>query len=140
MIWIGAAFRPPRRDDDEGWQVAERLVAAGFRYHSTRRRTRVPRTLAELEAWTTARDAPDAWRPEEQPTIATGPRGVEVRARGRTLHHGEALLVRVGRSWREGRLKLLGDGGRPLATAVVVLEGSKVHTLGPRSRIRVART
>src|SRR5690348_17082146 len=48
MLWTGTAFRPPRRDDDEGWLIAERILVAGHRFRATRNRGRFPRRLAEV--------------------------------------------------------------------------------------------
>lgn len=97
MRLTGTAFRPPRSDDKEGWQVAEKLMKAGFVFASTRTRRRVPRTLADFDIWLANRDAGEVWL-DEQPVKLVTSDGKSVAAVGRRkLLHREPVQI-----WHQG--------------------------------------
>ena len=126
MLWTGTAFRPPRRDDDEAWLVAGRILAAGHRFRATRLRERLPRTLAEVDAWLNSRVRARAWLGEKTLSVEKGAGGsVRVRSGRRLLTDGEPMLVLRKGVWDEGRLKLHGDGGRPLPNPLVMFPGNR---------------
>lgn len=139
MLWTGTAFRPPRQDDDEGWEVVRSLLEAGFRYHGTRSRRRVPRTRKELEAWLAAQAAPEGWLAEKVVRVRRGASGPAVRWGPRELADRERVVVWHDGAWREGELLLTGDGGRPLAAPVVKLARRGSVALATGSRVRVRR-
>ena len=138
MLCAGNAFRPPRQGDEEGWAVAEKLLAMGFRYVSTRRRRRVPRTMKELEVWTRAAASPEGWLSERRVRIH--------REKGRAVVHcgpleigdGQKVLVWSDGEWVEGRVRLLGDGRKMLPNPRVILSGTRRSVaLEPDLRLRL---
>jgi hypothetical protein len=134
MTWTGTAFRPPKRDDLEGWEVARQVIAAGVRYLSTRSRQRMPRTRAELAAWQAARGQARRWLPERKlrrtsAGLSWGPRALRDR---------EPALVLVAGRWRAGQVKVRGDAGKRLAAPVIVLDGSaEIVALSLEARLRL---
>jgi hypothetical protein len=100
---------------------------------------RFPRKLAEVDQWLESQKAGPAWAPEKALSIEKTPRGsVEVRAGGRTLGDEEPILVLHRGAWVEGRLKLYGDGRKPLPTPLVKLRSTRrAVALTPRTRARV---
>jgi hypothetical protein len=140
MLWTGTAFRPPRRGDDEGWLIAERLLRAGHRFRSTRRRERFPRKLSEVDAWLRNRAAERVWLVERPLSVKKMPgRDLQVLSGRRILVDGEPILILRRGAWDEGRLKLSGDGGRPLTSPMVTLSSTgRSIPLTSQSRARVA--
>jgi hypothetical protein len=138
MLWTGTAFRPPRRDDDEAWQVAKRVIVAGFRYRSTRQRQRFPRTLDELKIWIREQKKGDSWLPERKLLMAKGADGrLALQTGQRILSDGERVLVYHGRRWQEGHVKFRGDGGVPLFKPVIMLSSTRRSVpITSRTRIR----
>jgi hypothetical protein len=138
MRWTGTAFRPPRKQDDEAWRVAERLIAAGVRFRSTRQRQRLPKTLRELKEWTKEQAGRDTWLPERKLSIVCrGDRKITARSGPRTLAHGECVLVYHGGRWKTARVKFRGDGGRPLVNPVVTLVRTNGNVpITARTRLR----
>lgn len=106
MLWAGTAFRPPRKDDDEGWLVVEQLLGSGFRFVTTNRRRRVPRTLKELEAWRTKAEDPIGWVAECQVRMPRGASSSGVRCGQHALLDGQVVLVWHSGKWREGRIDI----------------------------------
>jgi hypothetical protein len=139
MLWTGTAFRPPRRDDDEGWRVAARILAAGHRFRATRARKKFPRTPAEVDRWLELQATGREWLAEKPLSVET-PRGggVRVRAGRRTIVDGEPILVLYRGHWTEGRVRYHGDGHTALATPLVKLSRTSV-ALTARTRARVQR-
>ena len=135
MIWTGTAFRPPRRNDEEGWEVAERLIRAGYRFYSTSQRQLFPRTLRELESWLAERRAKQTWLPEQPIALV---RGGAIRWGPRLLKDCEPALVLVERRWLEGCVRLRGDGGVRLSSPVIALPPRRFIpiTAGLRVRLR----
>jgi hypothetical protein len=139
MLWTGTAFRPPRRDDDEAWLVAGRILGAGHRFRTTRSRERLPRTLAEVDAWLNSRTRSQVWLGEKTLSVEKGAGGsVRVRSGRRLLTDGEPVLVLHKGVWDEGRLKLYGDGGKPLSSPLVMLPGApRSVPLDSSARVRL---
>jgi len=139
MRLTGTAFRPPRSDDKEGWQVAEKLMKAGFVFASTRTRRRVPRTLADFDIWLANRDAGEVWL-DEQPVKLVTSDGKSVAAVGRRkLLHREPVQIWHQGTWIVGEIRLHGDGGRPLVLPRVMLGYRRSLPLSAQSRLRVIR-
>ena len=122
MVFTGNAFRPPRRGDDEAWDVAERLIRAGYRFHGTSERRSFPRTRRELELWLAERSAERSWLPERSMAIDAG--GV-VRWGTRLVRDREPVLVLVDGHWRQACVRLRGDGGVRLSSPVIALQRSR---------------
>ena len=140
MQWTGTAFRPPRRDDNEAWLVAEKLLATGFRFHSTHDRQRLPRKLAEVEPWLAERAAGEVWLPERPVTIATDSDGrAAVLIGRRALAHDEPILIWHENHWYPATIKLRGDAGRPLAAPLVMLGPRRSVRLSSLTRLRPAK-
>ncbi|MBA2542598.1 MAG: hypothetical protein H0V17_23345 [Deltaproteobacteria bacterium] len=138
MKWTGTAFRPPRRDDDEAWQVVERILAAGFRYRSTQNRRRFPRKLRELKAWFEEQDRPVEWLPERVLSVAKTADGHHVvRAGRRVLHEGEDVLVHHDGRWRAAQVRL-STCGTPLYAAILLL-ARKVLPITVRTRLLISK-
>lgn len=137
MVWTGTAFRPPPRHDVEAWNLAERLIAEGFRFRSTRERATVPKTRASLERWQAARASAPEWLEERTISLERDAGGkLEVRFGRRVLEDREEVLV-WNRAWQRGTLRLRGDGGKPLMRPLVITaDGARVF-LTPRTRARV---
>ena len=140
MLWTGTAFRPPRRSDDEGWLVAERVLLAGHRFRATRRRDRFPRKVAEVSDWLKSRERGRVWLAEKPLSMEKVPGGdLKVRLGRRTLVDGEPILILHRGVWDEGRLKLSGDGHRPISNPMVTLLSTRRNVpLTSRTRARVA--
>jgi hypothetical protein len=140
MLWTGTAFRPPRRGDDEGWLIAERILRAGHRFRATRRRERFPRKLGELGSWLRSRERGRVWLAEKALSVEKVPGGdLKVRLGRRTLADGEQILILHRRVWDVGRLKLRGDGRRPLPSPLVTLSSTgRSVPLTSQTRTRVA--
>jgi transposase-like protein len=141
MQWTGTAFRPPRRDDDEAWQVAERLLAAGVRFRATRQRQRMPRTLAEVGPWL-EQQRDDAWLGERTAAVSQAADGSwSCRCGRRALADRDHVRVWQDGAWQDGHLQLLGDGGKRLPQPVITLVGSPQRTLPltATTRLRVPR-
>lgn len=139
MIWTGTAFRPPRKGDDEGWLVLERILGSGFRFWATARRQRVPRTMKELDPWLRGQSAPDGWLPEQKVRIARAAGRAALRCGRRAPRDRDDVLVWHDGDWRQGELRLLGDGGRRLPSPVVSLQAPRrtvVVSAGTRLRLR----
>jgi len=140
MLWTGTAFRPPRRDDDEGWLIAERILTAGYRFRAKRDRGRFPRKLAEVDAWLKSHAQGRRWLEEKPVSVEKSSSGEpRVRSGRRLLTDREPILVLHRGAWDEGRLKLRGDGGKPLSTPMVSLPSSRRSvplTSGIRMRLR----
>jgi hypothetical protein len=139
LVWIGPKFRPPKNEDLEAWQVARELIEDGCRFLPTRERQRLPRTLKELAAWRMRRSAERRFGSERKVALVMSRAGTtEVRCGRRVLDHCEKVLVWHNGAWREGALKLSGDGGNRLARAVVTvpaLRKSLLLTSGTRLRL-----
>lgn len=139
MLWTGTAFRPPGREDDEAWLVAERILGAGHRFRATRLRERLPRTLAEVDAWLNSRARTQVWLGEKTLSVekaAAGP--LRVRSGRRLLTDGEPILVLHKGVWDEGRLKLHGDGRKPLSSPLVMFPGARRSVpLDSSARVRL---
>jgi hypothetical protein len=125
MLCTGTAFRPPRKDDNEGWVVVERLLTTGFRFFSTSQRRRVPRTLKELEAWIRAREGPDGWLPERRVRIRRDASRPVLRWGQHELVDGRQVLIWHEGDWLEGRVRLLGDGRKVLPNPVVTVRRTR---------------
>ncbi len=134
MVCIGTAFRPPRGDDDEGWEVAERLVAMGHHFASTRRRQALPRTFKELESWLAQQH--DVWLAEK--SVVFTENGA-LRVGRRELVDGERVMAWHAGAWREGELKCRGDGGRLLTRPNIVFGSLRSQQVTPASRLRVLK-
>lgn len=132
MKYCGAAFRAPVHDDVEGWDVAERLVAAGHLFHSTRRRQALPRTLRELASW---QQQESSWSAEAKAAVEVIDGRLHVRVGAHALGDREALQVWA-EGWKPAILRLLGDGALPLP-APVLLVGARVIQLERHTRLRV---
>lgn len=142
MRWTGTAFRPPRKGDEEGWLVVERLFAAGFRFHATRERRRLPRTLRELDAWLAEQERPDSWVAERRALIRQRAGRPVVRCGDHELRDCEPVLLWYGGAWLEGKLLLPGPGRAHLRDALVKLtvrRRSVVLASGARLRLRSKR-
>jgi len=138
MLCAGTAFRPPRQGDDEGWAVAEKLLAMGFRYVSTRRRRRVPRTMKELEVWTRAAASPEGWLSERRVRIHREKGRAVVHCGPQEIGDGQKVLVWSDGEWVEGRVRLLGDGRKMLPNPRVILSGTRRSVaLEPDLRLRL---
>jgi len=139
MLWTGTALRPARRGDDEGWLIAERLGLAGRRFRATRRRERFPRTLAAVGPWLELHERGRVWLVEKPLSVEKVPGGLEVRSGRRILADGEPFLILHRGVWDEGRLKLSGDGRRPLSNPMVTLSSTRRNVpITSRTRARVA--
>lgn len=126
MVWTGTAFRAPRRDDEEGWLIAERILLAGHRFRATRDRERYPRKLSDVDAWLGSRASGHRWLAERPLSLEKIPGGeVQLRAGRRLLVDGEPMLVLHRGVWDEGRLKLSGDGRKPLSRPMVALSSTR---------------
>jgi hypothetical protein len=134
MMLTGNAFRPPRRTDDEGWNVAEQLVRAGHLFRSTAARQSMPRTRRELEKWLAAHASDPGWLPEKP--LRVGADGV-VRSGRRIVRDRELALVLVAGQWREGRIHLRGDGARRLASPVFGLSPRRYVAVDANTRVRL---
>jgi hypothetical protein len=143
MLWTGTAFRPPRRADNEGWLIAERILLAGHRFRATRDRERFPRTLVEVDAWLESHARGHRWLEENPISVEKTSVGeLKVRSGRRLLIDGEPLLVLNGGAWDEGRLRLRGDGRRPLSGPMVNLPSARRSlplTSGTRVRLKSMR-
>jgi hypothetical protein len=140
MLWTGTAFRPPGKEDDEGWAVVEKLLATGFLYVSTSQRRRVPRTVKELDAWIRAAETPATWLPERRVRIEPeeGRRAVSCGQSG--LGDGQEVLMWHEGKWLVGEVRLR-YGRKVLPTPVVKLSGSTRSiplTSGQRLRVRAS--
>ncbi len=139
MLFTGTAFRPPRKDDDEGWTVVGRVLATGFRFDTTSERQRVPRTLREFDAWARERTAPDIWLPEQRVRVKRPSGGLAVSCGRQAVRDRQDVLVWSGDRWTAGEVRLTGDGSVQLANAVVVLSRPRravALTTGARMRVR----
>lgn len=140
MLWTGTAFRPPRKGDEEGWAVVEKLLATGFLYVSTSQRRRVPRTLKELDAWLRAAEAPASWLPERRVRIQPQ-EGHQVASCGQSgLRDGQEVLVWHEGKWLVGQVRLR-YGGKVLRSPVVKVSGSMRSiplAAGQRLRVRAS--
>lgn len=134
MVCIGTAFRPPPGSDDEGWQVAERLVALGHRFASTQSRQSLPRTLKELDSWLAQQD--DVWLPEKSVVLTESG---ELRFGRRVLAEGERVLTWHAGDWREGEVKSRGDGGRRLQRPLVVFRSFRSQAVTTTTRLRALK-
>lgn len=134
MTFTGNAFRPPRRSDVEGWLVAERLIEAGHHFHSTSHRQAMPRTHRELESWLAARASEPEWLPER--ALVLGADGV-LRSGRRVVHDREAVLVLSAGAWKEGTVRLLGDGARALSTPVIEMSARRYLAIDADMRVRL---
>jgi hypothetical protein len=135
MVSPGNAFRPPRRDDVEAWQVAEAVILAGYRYRQTSERQSFPRTLRELAPWLDERSAEQRWLPERRMAV-----GVDhtVRWGPRVVRDREPALVLVDGQWVQGYARLRGDGGRRLSSPVIALLRSRSFvSITPTTRARL---
>jgi hypothetical protein len=139
LVWIGPKFRPPKKHDLEAWQVARELVQDGYRFHPTRERERIPRTLKELAAWRMRRSAERHFGPEREVALVVSRAGTrEVRCGRRVLDHCENVLVWHSGAWREGTVKLSGDGGSRLARPVVKVPAlRKTLAIAAGTRLRL---
>jgi DNA-directed RNA polymerase subunit RPC12/RpoP len=141
LLWTGTAFRPPRKGDDEGWRVVEKLLEAGFRFHATRQRHQVPRTLKEVSPWLEARSEPEGWLAERMVSVGTRDAGPVVRWGRMELPHRQRVLIWADDGWCEGSVLLRGDGGSVLARPVVKLKrAGRSIPLSSQSRVRVPDT
>lgn len=140
MQWTGAAFRPPPRTDDDGWLAVEKLLAAGITFRSSSQRRRIPRTPSEVDRWLALQIQDDAWLPEGKVSVVTRRDGtLAVRCGRRTLVDRERVLVWID-GWREGSVRLCGDGGKPLGSPVVLVASPRrTVSLSPPTRLRVQR-
>ena len=140
MRWTGAAFRPPPRADDDGWLAVEKLLAAGITFESSSTRRRVPRTPAEVDRWLALQIEDDAWLAEGKVSVPTrGDGTLTVRCGRRALADHERVLVWID-GWCEGRVRLCGDGGKQLASPVVVVSSPRrTVPLSAATRLRVQR-
>lgn len=135
MRFTGNAFRPPRRNDDEAWEVAERLIRAGYKFHSTSERQSFPRTLRELEPWLAERTTEPLWLPERSMVVVAD--GV-VRWGVRLARDREPALVLVDGRWREGWVRLSGDGSVTLSSPVIeVFRPRRFHPITSALRVRL---
>jgi hypothetical protein len=139
MLCAGTAFRPPRKEDEEGWRIAERILRAGFRFLATSRRQRFPRKIAEVDPWLESQRMGRAWLAEKKLSVEKMPGGgVRVRSGQRTLTNDEPILILHGGTWIEGSVKLRGDGGKPLAGSFVTLSATRCTVpLTSRTRVRI---
>jgi len=139
MLWAGTAFRPPRQEDDEAWQVAERILRAGYRFRTTSRRQRFPKTLNEVDQWLESQRTGPAWLAERKLSVEKTPGGkLKVRSGKRTLVDDEPILILHDGTWIEGRMKLHGDGRKPLASPFVTLSSTRRNVpLTVRTRARI---
>lgn len=140
MRCAGAAFRPPPRADDDAWQAVEKLLAAGITFRSSQQRRRIPRTPGEVDRWLALEMQDDAWLAEGKVSVATRADGtLTVRCGRRTLVDRERVLVWID-GWREGVMRLRGDGGRQLVNPVVVVAAPpRTVSLVASIRLRVLR-
>lgn len=137
MLFTGNAFRPPRRERDEQWSVAEQLVRAGYLYHATSNRQRMPRTRHELEQWFATRERDPGWLPER--TLVSRPDGT-LQAGSRIVRHGEEVLVLVAGQWKAATVRLRGDGARSLSSPVIALLSSRRYVaIDAQTRLRLRR-
>jgi hypothetical protein len=132
MKYSGTAFRAPAHDDVEGWGVAERLIAAGHLFRSTRRRQAFPRTFRELEDW---QKQEAFWSPEGKAKVEVVDGRLHVWVGAHKLENREELQVWA-EGWKTGVMRLVGDGGLPLPRPVLML-GRRVMVVERHTRIRV---
>jgi hypothetical protein len=142
MSSTGSAFRPPARTDDEGWQVAERFIALGYRYGVRRTRQALPRTRRELEAWLALAQQDDEWLPEGRIVLGRNRLGQPQWRLGRqVLADGERVMTWSAGAWHEATLTTRGDGGRILARPVVVLASTnQIRPVTAATRLRALKS
>jgi hypothetical protein len=144
MLWTGTAFRPPRRDDDEGWRIAQQIIAAGYRFRATRHRQRLPKKLSEVGQWLESQKSGRPWLAEKKLSLEKAAAGkLKIRSGPRTITDDEAVLVLHRGAWIEGRVKLHGDGHKPLSTPLIIVSSTRRNiplTLRTRVRIRSRST
>ncbi len=130
MRCCGSAFRAPPRDDVEAWVVAERLIAAGHCFRSTRRRQAYPRTFAELATFE-QREA--FWAPEAKARFDSRDGTLRVWVGPHEVRDRDDVMV-WNRGWQPASIRFPCDG--PLQRAVIVL-GTRVLTVERHTRLRV---
>lgn len=142
MLFTGNNFRPPRRDDEEGWLVAARILLTGFRFQETQNRQQFPTKLSEVDAWIASKHKARQWQREITLSWQKEPDGtLMVRAGRRLLSHCERMLVLHKGNWEEGQLWLHGWGSSelnaPIANLFDFFEWSGIVSLTPRTRVRL---
>jgi hypothetical protein len=130
MQYCGSAFRAPPHDDLEAWAVAERLIAAGHRFRSTRRRQAYPRTFRELAVF---EQLEAFWAPEGKARLDSGDGHLRVWVEQHAVRDREDVLV-WDRGWQPASIRFPCDG--PLQRAVLVLR-TRVLTVERHTRLRV---
>jgi hypothetical protein len=139
MVNTGTAFRPPRQTNAEAWQLAEKLIAAGYPFHSTGRRLARPRRLSDLPRWLEERTRQPSAGPEKKISITIGAAGtITVRHGRRALKNDDQVLLWHQRDWREGRVQFPYRDGKPWSRPLVIVPSLKKNfVLSARTRLRV---